>query len=163
VNWSWQPTVGAGSPTALRYLVNGWRISGISTIASSLPQTPLLLITGQQFSGVTMLYTNSFNGSGGWSRAPFAAVNSLSTGSEYNVDARVTRTLQFTDRVKAMVLFEAFNAFNHQYNTGVNTIAYNATNGVIRPVPGGGVANAASAFPYGTNARSAQVAFRVVF
>jgi hypothetical protein len=163
VNWSWQPTVGAGSSTALRYLVNGWRISGIATIASSLPQTPLLLVNGQQFSGVTMLYTNSFNGSGGWSRAPFAAVNSLSTGSEYNVDARLTRSVQFTDSVKAMVMFEAFNAFNKQFDTGVNTIAYSATNGVIRPVPGGGVANAASAFPYGTNARSAQVVFRVVF
>ena len=79
------------------------------------------------------------------------------------MDARLTRSVQFTDSVKAMVMFEAFNAFNKQFDTGVNTIAYSATNGVIRPVPGGGVANAASAFPYGTNARSAQVVFRVVF
>jgi hypothetical protein len=163
VNWSWQPTVGDSVAPALRWVVNGWQVSGIATVASGLPETPLVLVTGQQFSGVTMLYTNSFNGSGGWSRAPFVAVNSLSTGNQYNLDARLTRTLQFTDRVKAIVMVEAFNALNKQYNTGLNTIAYTATSGAIRPIPGGGDANAASAFPYGTNARSAQVAFRVVF
>jgi hypothetical protein len=132
-------------------------------LASSLPETPLVLVNGQQFSGMTMEYTTSLDGSGGWPRAPFAGVNSLRTGSQYNLDARLTRTLQFTERVKAIVMFEAFNALNTHYNTGVNTIAYSATNGVIRPVPGGGSPNAASAFPYGTNARSAQIAFRLVW
>ncbi len=163
VNWTWQPTVGDGSPAALRYLVNGWRVSGIATIASSLPQSPLVLVTGQEFTGVTMLYTSSINGSGGWARAPFVAVNSLTMGSEYNLDARVSRTLDFGDRVKVTVLAEAFNALNKQYNTGINPIAYTATSGVIRPVPGGGVPNAANGFPYGNNARSAQVGLRVVF
>jgi hypothetical protein len=91
------------------------------------------------------------------------AVNSLSTGSEYNVNARLSRSIEFTDRIRATVMIEAFNVFNKQYNTGVDNIAYTATNGVIRPVPGGGQPNAAYGFPYGTNARSAQVAFRVEF
>ncbi|HLK68682.1 MAG TPA: carboxypeptidase regulatory-like domain-containing protein [Bryobacteraceae bacterium] len=163
INWTWQPTVGSGSPSTLRYVVNGWQLSGIATLASGMPQTPLVLTVGQQFTGVTMLYTTSFNGSGGWSRAPFVAVNSLSTGAQYNVDARLSRTLQFSDRVKAIVLIEAFNALNKQYNTGIENIAYAATSGTIRPVPGGGAPNASYGFPYGTNARSAQVAFRVVF
>jgi outer membrane receptor protein involved in Fe transport len=163
VNFNWQPMVGDSVAPALRWIVNGWGVSGIATVASGLPETPLLLITGQQFAGVTMLYTNSFNGSGGWSRAPFVAVNSLTTGNQYNLDARLTRTLTFTDRVKAIVMIEAFNALNKQYSTGLNTLAYTATSGSIRPIPGGGDANAASAFPYGTNARSAQIAFRVVF
>ncbi|HTS29093.1 MAG TPA: carboxypeptidase regulatory-like domain-containing protein [Bryobacteraceae bacterium] len=161
LNFIWQPTLSDSS--SLRYLVNGWRISGIFTAASSMPQTPLLLVVGQQFTGVSMLYTNSFNGSGGWSRAPFVGVNSLSMGSEYNLDARVSRTVDVGDRVKITALIEAFNALNKQYNTGIENLAYTATSGVIRPVPGGGLPNAAFGFPYGTNARSAQIAFRVVF
>jgi hypothetical protein len=163
VNWTWQPTLSAGGSSALRYVVNGWQVSGIATLASSLPQTPLVLVLGQQFPGTTMDYTNSLDGSGGWARAPFVGVNSLSTGSQYNVDARLTRTLQFTERLKAMLMFEAFNALNTQFNTSVNTLAYTATNGVIRPVPGAGAGNAAFGFPYGANARSAQVAFRLVW
>ena len=130
---------------------------------ADLPQTPLVLVTNQQFTGVTMLYTTSINGSGGWSRAPFVGVNSLSMGSEYNLNARISRTFDIGERVKLTALAEAFNVFNKQYNTGVDTIAYTATSGVIRPVPAGGSPNAANGFPYGNNARSAQVAFRVVF
>jgi hypothetical protein len=43
----------------------------------------------------------------------------------------------------------------------VNTIAYTATAGVLKPVPLLGAANAADGFPYGSNARRAQVALRI--
>ncbi len=163
VNWIWQPTLTKSAAPMARYVVNGWQLSGIATLASSFHETPMVIVSGQQFSGVTMVYTTSLDGSGGWSRAPFLPVGSLLTGPEYDLDARLSRSVRITERVKATLMFEAFNVFNHQYNTSVNAIAYTATLGVLKPVPLLGVGNAADGFPYGSNARRAQVALRITF
>ncbi len=163
VTWTWQPKVADNGHWELRYVVNGWRISGSAIVASSLPETPIVLLSGQQFTGVTMLFPTSLNGSGGWSRVPFEQVNSLLTNRQYNVDARLTRDIPFGERIKARLMLEAFNALNTQYNTSVNTIAYLATSGVLRPVPGVGVGNAADGSPWGDNARHLQVALQIVF
>ena len=170
LNWTWQPMVKSDSPMA-KIALNGWQISGTAALASGLPETPILFVNGQQFSSgtnngsasITMLYVNSLNGSGGWNRVPFEDVNSLRNSNQYVVNARVAKTLQFTDQVKATVGFEAFNVFNNQYSTSLDTIAYTATAGVLRPVPGVGSPTAADGFPYGTNARRAQVTLRIVF
>jgi len=53
--------------------------------------------------------------------------------------------------------------FNTQYNTGVNTSAFSASAGVLKPVTGLGVGNASQGFPDGTNARRCQVALRFTF
>jgi outer membrane receptor protein involved in Fe transport len=156
LRWVYQPKF-AG------ILMRGWQLSGTATFASSLAETPLVLVNGQQFTGVTMPYTDSLNGSGGWSRVPFQGVNSLLTGPQYNVDARLSREFPFTDRVRGRLMFEAFNAFNTQYNTSLNTVAYIATAGILRPVAGVGMGNAADGFPWGDNARHLQVALRIVF
>lgn len=163
VNWVWQPTLTKSTSPIARSVLNGWQLSGIATLASSLHETPMVVVNGQQFSGVTMSYTSSLNGSGGWARVPFLAPGSLLTGPEYDVDARLSRSLRFTERVKATLMFEAFNVLNNQYNTSVNDIAYTATLGVLKPVPLLGVGNAADGFPYGSNARRAQVALRITF
>jgi hypothetical protein len=60
-------------------------------------------------------------------------------------------------------MFDLFNAFNSQWVTGLNTVAYTASGGIVRAVPGAGAAASAVSWPYGTNARSAQVGFRIVF
>jgi hypothetical protein len=91
------------------------------------------------------------------------------------LDARISRTFSFGERLKLTLLGEAFNVLNKQFNTGVNTIAYTSvaalppglkngpTSGTLSPVAGLGAPNEANAYPYGTNARRAQVAFRFVF
>jgi hypothetical protein len=171
VNWTWQPTVTTSDSPVARFVLNGWQISGIVTLASGLPETPVVIVNGQQFAtgtnnatpAITMEYVNSLNGSGGWNRVPFEDVDSLRTSAQYVVNARVAKVLPFTDRIKGTLMFEAFNALNNQYSTSVNTIAYTATLGVLRPVPGVGAGNAADGYPYGTNARRAQVGFRVTF
>ncbi|HEV2448648.1 MAG TPA: hypothetical protein VGS58_22095, partial [Candidatus Sulfopaludibacter sp.] len=163
VNFTWQPKVGSDLPAAARYLVNGWQISSIATLAAGLPATPLVVVNGQQFSGVTMAYTSTLNGTDGWQRVPFEGVNSLRMGPQHTLDARVSRTIQFTERVKGVLMFEAFNALNSQFDTSVNTIAYAATLGVLKPVAGLGAGTASWGPVNGTNARQAQVAFRVVF
>jgi hypothetical protein len=171
ISWTWAPTFTTSSSPVARFVMNGWQISGIVTLATGLPETPLVLVNGQQFASgsnngttsITMLYVNSLNGSGGWNRVPFEDVNSLRAGSEHVVDARIAKVLPFTERIKGTLMFEAFNALNNQYATSVNNIAYTATLGVLTPVAGLGVGNAAYGYPYGTNARRAQVAFRIVF
>jgi hypothetical protein len=174
-NWTWQPTVTHSSSPLARYLANGWQLSGIATLASGQPVTPTVLLTGNQFSNLTMTYFNSLNGSGGWARAPFEPVGSLYTDAQHGVDARLTRTLPFTERVHGVLAFEAYNLFNSQRVTGLNTIAYMAVtsqppgivngpySGVLKPVAGAGTGNASSSFPDGTTARRCEVAFRVVF
>jgi Outer membrane receptor for ferrienterochelin and colicins len=157
LKWSWRPALNQNAPALTRYLLNGWQHSAIVTLASSLPATPVVVVSGQQFSGTSMIYTSSMNGSGGWARVPFSPVNSLRKGAEYNVDVRLARSIPFTERISANLAFEGFNLFNKQFTTSVNTIAYVASGGVLKPVGGVGEPIAASA------PRSAQAAFRLVF
>jgi len=153
--------VGQDSP--MRWLVNGWQLSGIATIASTTWTTPTVLVNGQQFAGTTMPFTTSLNGTGGWSRVPFEPVGSLPIGSQHTLDARFSRTFQLTDQVRLTGLIEAFNVLNSQFVTSVNTLQYIATGGVLRPVAGYGDPNEAFGFPFGTNARRAQFAVRIEF
>jgi hypothetical protein len=94
---------------------------------------------------------------------PFWPVNSLDVDRTYRVDARLSRSLPISERVKAFLMFEGFNVFNTQYNTGVNTSAFSASGGVLKPVVGLDVGNASQGFPDGTNARRCQVALRFTF
>jgi len=163
LNWVWTPTVFKSPSAAERILANGWQISGIATVASPQSVTPIVLVSGQQFTGVAMEYLNSLNGSGGWNRVPFDAVSSLKLGYLYNVNARVGKTLAFTERIRASLAFEAYNVLNSQNTTSVNNVAFVATAGVLRPVSGIGAPIASSAYPYGSTARRAQVSFRFEF
>jgi hypothetical protein len=165
-NWTWQSRLVKGDSIPARVL-NGWQLAGIITAANGLPETPIVLVSGQQFAaaGKTYItvYTNSLNGSGGWSRDPFVTPQEMWTDPAYVFNARVTRVLPITERVRAMLMFEAYNALNRQYDTSLNTIAYTAALGAIRPVPDVGVGNASNGYPFGTNARYCQVAFRLEF
>jgi hypothetical protein len=159
----WQPTVTRNTSTAARFVLNGWQFSAIATIATGLAETPVVDVSGQQFAGVTMVYTNSMTGTGGWNRMPLDQINSLKLGGMHPVNARLSRSLPFTDRFRGELMFEAFNALNSQFNTSVNNIAYLAQSGILRPVSGVGTGNASWGPLDGTNARRMQVGFRLVF
>jgi hypothetical protein len=162
LNWTWQPRVTKGNSIPERFFLNGWHLSGIATGASTLHQTALVDVMGQQFTGVTMAFP-TLNGSGGWSRVPFEAVNTLPIGTQYSVDARVTRELPFTSRLKAILMIEAYNALNHKNYTSVEPIAFTSVLGVVKPVAAVGTPNADYGYLYGTNARRIQVALKIVF
>ena len=159
----WQPRLTRSTSPAARFVLNGWQFSAIATIATGLPATEIVQVNGQQFAGTTMIYTNSMNGTGGWNRMPLDQINSLSTGGMHPVNARLTRSLPFTERFRGELMFEAFNALNSQFNTSVNTVGYVAQLGVLKPVPGVGTGNASWGPMDGTNARRMQVAFRLTF
>jgi outer membrane receptor protein involved in Fe transport len=163
INWNWAPKFTSSTSPWAKYLVNGWELSTITTMASAQPTSGTISVSGTQFSASPLLYTGSINGSGGWNRVPFLPVNSQDIDRIYRVDARLTRNLPFSERVRALLMFEAFNAFNTQYNTGILTTAFTASGGVIKPQAGFGNGNQSQGFPDGTNARRAQVAFRMIF
>jgi hypothetical protein len=163
INFVWAPRLGASHSGAERLLLDGWQLSAIATLATGLPETPVVIVNGQQFNAAAMTYLSTLNGSGGWNRVPFEGVNVLRLQSQHVVDARITKAFIFTEQIRGMLMFEAFNALNTQFDTSLNTIAYSATLGVLRPVAGLGD-GIASYSPFGgTNARRAQIGFRVTF
>ena len=124
VNWLWKPVFTTSTSAFAKYFVNGWELSGITTIASAHPvsatmNSPSTAANGV-FQGITLANT-TLNGSGGWNRVPFLPVGNIDIDRTYNVDARITRSLPFGERVKCNLSFEAFNAFNTIHNTGVQT------------------------------------------
>jgi hypothetical protein len=163
VSWVWQPTVSAAVPSIARRLLNGWTLSGIATAATGMPQTEQVMVNGQQVSGSTMVYTNALNGSGGWDRVPFDQIATLRPAPMVVVNARLARTVRVGERAQAQLMFEGYNLANMQFDTSVNTIAYVASGGILKPAPGLGVGNASYGLVNGTNARSLQVALRIVF
>jgi transposase len=163
ITFVWQPKFTKSTSGAAKFLANGWELSTITTMASAQPAWASVNVSGQQFTGISMPYTTTMNGSGGWTRVPFWPVNNLDVDRVYRVDARLTRNLPFSERVKGYLLFEAFNAFNTQYNTGVQGTAFTASGGILRPQVGLGMGNQAQGFPDGSNARRCQVALRITF
>jgi len=103
------------------------------------------------------------NGFGGSGRVPFLPFTNLPLDPINRMDARVTKILPFVEKIQGAISFEAFNVTNSQYNTGIISELYNASAGVIRPSIGTGTGTASQGFPDGTNARRAQVSFRLVF
>jgi hypothetical protein len=171
INWLWRPVLTTSTSTFAKYAVNGWELSAITTLASAHPVSATInsasTSTGAEFAGIGLNH-GTLNGSGGWNRVPFWPVNSMNIDQIYNVDARLSRSLPISERVKATLLFEAFNVFNTIHNTGVQTAAYSVSGNVLKPVLTGGVSlldtgNASQGFPDGTNARRMQVGLRFVF
>lgn len=170
VNFVWQPVINRTDALS-RYLLNGWLVSGIVTYSSSIYQTPTVEVQGQQFltantvnttnKAIVMNFPNTLNGSGGWSRVPFEDVNILPLGSQFNVDARLSKTVPFTSRLRGTFAFDAFNATNHRDYSAVDTLAYTAVLGVLSPVAGVGTPTASYGYPFGSSARHVEVSFRV--
>jgi len=142
-------------------LLSRWRISQISTFASAQPVSATILITGVPFPGAA--FNSTLNGFGGSPRVPFLPANGLDVDQVVRTDARLTRIFVLYDRRQIHVNFEAFNLFNHVSNTAVNTLAYEAISGVIRPLPNLGLGVASQGYPDGTNARRAQVSLRFIW
>ena len=171
INWIWSPTLTKSSSTAAKFLLNGWELSAITTLASAHPMSATVnapsTSNGAEFPGIQLAY-GSLTGTGGSSRVPFWPYDSLNIDQIYNVDARLTKKFAIGERARLNLGFEAFNAFNTIHNTGIQTAAYSVSGNVLKPVLTSGVShlgdgNASQGFPDGTNARRMQVAVRFTF
>jgi hypothetical protein len=110
-----------------------------------------------------MAFTNTLNGFGGGTRAPFLPRASIPIDSTFQTDARLSKMIKFHERYELQLHFETFNTFNHVKDTAATAQAYTATSGVLRPNSGLGMPTASGGFPDGTNARRAQLSIRLVF
>jgi hypothetical protein len=147
-----------------RYVVNNWQVSTVVTIASAYPSRATISVgSAIRPNNQTLEWTGSINGYGGSYRVPFWPVNPLRIDRICRADARLSKLLPLTERMKLYLNFEAFNIANTQYNTSVNQTAYTANNGVLTPNSGLGVGIASGGFPDGTNARRLQLGGRLVF
>jgi outer membrane receptor protein involved in Fe transport len=154
------PNLKVANPVA-RYIVNGWQISVLGTLASAQYTTPTMFVSGAQYPG--QAFNTSLNGFGGSNQVPFLSRSSIPIDSTQRFDSRLTKIFPIRERVQAHFNFEVFNTFNRVSNTVVNNQAFTATAGVIRPVAGLGNGTASGGFPDGTNARRAQISVRVIF
>lgn len=142
-------------------ILNGWQLSIITTAASAPYVTPVMQVTGSQFTG--QAFNTSLSGFGGSTQVPFLSRGSIPVDSTLRTDSRLTKIFSIRERTKLHLNFEVFNTFNRVSDTAVNTTAFTASAGVIRPVAGLGTGTASAGFPDGTNARRAQVSMRVLF
>jgi len=172
IRFVWQPTVADGS--AATHIVNGWTVSAVASGASAQSVTPLVEIQGQQFSGGTMLYTTSLNGSGGWARAAFDPIGNLHTAPQYSLDLRLARSFAVSSAFHATLGIEALNLLDRQAATLIDPIAYVSTEqfvagssvtqiGTVRPIAGAGTGIASLGSPDGTRARRCQIELRISF
>jgi outer membrane receptor protein involved in Fe transport len=142
-------------------LMNGWQLSVLGTFASAQYVTPTVLVSGAQYPGQP--FNTSLNGFGGSNQVPFQSRQSIPVDSVQRVDSRLTKGFSIREQIQAQFNFEVFNTFNRVSDTVVNTQAFQAQAGVLRPVAGLGVGTASGGFPDGTNARRAQISLRLLF
>jgi hypothetical protein len=162
INFLWRPKFLTSDSAVAKYLVNGWELSSITTLATPKP-APATVSGSPIVTGGALANTGTLNGFFGSTRVPFWPFNPLEIDNIHRVDARIQRDLPFTERVKGRLSFEAFNVFNTISNTGINTQAYTVIGTALRPNAAMGVGTASQGFPDGTNARRMQAGFRVEF
>lgn len=160
INFLWTPKFTNSTSAPARYLINGWQLSMITTLASAKP-SPATVNVSSALAGLAN--NTTLNGAFGSTRVPFWRFNPLDIDQIYRVDSRLQRPIPINERVKAMLSFEAFNMFNTIYNTAVNQQAFQSTAGVLRPTANMGLGNQSQGFPDGTNARRMQAGLRFTF
>ena len=172
INAIYAPTFTHSTSAAARYLVNGWQLSGVTVAATPQSLPPTIRV---QNGATGTISTSSLNGLGGANRVPFASTAALQISKLYRTDARLAKTIPIGEKLKATLMFEAFNVFNHVYVAGPSArVVQQYTsirqtsgplNGQIALVPNSsyGAIAATQAPPDGTTARRAQAALRFVF
>jgi hypothetical protein len=167
-NTIFDPRFTSGTSWAARNLINGWQLSAIATLGSSIPLTPTITTSGGVPAGA--LSTSTINGLGGSARVPFEAINSLDIGATYRVDARISHVFSITERVKLQLAFEANNVFNsYLLATGSTTAKITQQYSTVKNADGSfslvpfanyGLPQATQAGIDGTTARRAQAVVR---
>jgi len=98
-----------------RYFLGGWQLSGIFTAES-----------GQPYSANVNFDLNNDSNSR-TDRVPGVGRDTFYLPNFVSLDPRVTKTIPVTERVKAELIFEGYNIFNHTNFTSVSTTRYSAS------------------------------------
>jgi len=164
---------------ALGYLTNDWQLSPIYASQSGLPYSlatagnpPTLTtsttdpVTGNVTTVTIAPLGGGVNGSNGRKGINFVGRNTFQMKRAINMDLRLSKRVKFGDHYSVEALGEAFNIFNHQNVTGVNSTGYFVGGAGTAPTlsfnaPFGSVTNSNSNFAY--TSRQVQIGFRFFF
>jgi hypothetical protein len=164
-----------------KYVVNGWELTGLLTLASGRPSFESISYSSTTNVSNLLAFTGSLNGLGGDSRVPFLPNNPLMIDPTYRFDTRLSKVFDIREKMALTLLFEVFNLTNTVSNTAVVSQGFTAANKgtaaapafVIAPCASAtattcapttpGLGNTSGGFPDGTNARRAQVGVRFTF
>lgn len=97
------------------YLLGGWQLSGILTAQS-----------GQPYSGLVNSDLNN-DSNNRTDRTPGLGRDTFYLPNFVSVDPRITKSVPLTERVKAQLIIEAYNAFNRVNYTSVSATQYSVS------------------------------------
>ena len=164
LSWVWAPKFTSKTDAVSRYLVNGWQLSSITTMATGHPYgSQQVSLTDTPVPG--MFSNSSLTGSGFSFRAPWLPYNGYYLPASYRADARVSKILPIGERVNLTLNFEMFNLANTWSATGyTSSQGYTEAKGIVTPTPSKlYIPSADAGYPDGTQARRMQVSLRVTF
>jgi len=164
LSWVWAPTFTHRTDAFSKYVVNGWQLSSITSMASGHPSGSYTI--SLKDTPVTGMFSNySVTGSGFSYRVPWLPYNNYYLPAWYRSDARLTKVIPIGERVKAYLMFDVFNIANTWSATGyTSSQAYTETKGVLTPTPSYlYVPSGDGGFPDGTQARRMQIGARITF
>jgi hypothetical protein len=128
----------------MSYLLNDFEFSPSFAAQNGVPYSASIsgattnLADSAYPSGFATGISNSYNGTSftfGSVRAPILHRNAFRQPPTYVMDARVSKRIVYRERYQLEFLAEAFNLFNHQNVTAVNTTVYSigATRNLVTP------------------------------
>ena len=176
-----RPKFMKGDSAFAKYVVNGWELTGLLTLASGRPSFESISYSSTTNVSNLLAFTGSINGLGGDNRVPFLPNNPLMIDPTYRFDTRLSKVFDIREKMALGLFFEVFNLTNTVANTGVVSAGYTAANKgtatapnfVIAPCASAtattcapttpGLGNSSGGFHDGTNARRAQVGVRFTF
>ncbi len=115
----------ARNGSLLGYLTNGWSVDDSFQMQSGLPYSAVLA------SNTAKLTTNAvgfgwYGATSGAANIPILGLNNHQNPRDIVDDARVQKSLNFTDRYNLALFVNIFNLANHQNATSVTNVAYGA-------------------------------------
>ncbi len=164
LSWVWAPTLTHRTDVLSKWLVNGWQLSSLTTMASGHPYGSETISVKD--TPVTGMFSNyNLDGSGLSGRVPFLPVNSYYLPAFYRSDARVSKILPIGEKAKLMLNFEMFNVANNWSARGyTSSQAYTETGLKLTPTPANLYVPSSDAYaPDGTEARRMQISLRFQF
>ena len=166
LSWVWAPRFTHASGPIARYLINGWQLSSITSMASGHPYGSETITTKD--TPVAGMFNNySLNGIDFSTRVPWLPVNSYMYPAMYRQDASLTKVVPIGegDRYKLSLRFDVFNVPNTwaaRYYT--SSQAFTEAKGVLTPTPSYLYVPSGDAVPPdGTEARRMQIGIRFTF
>ncbi len=141
------------SPRATRAILNGWTFAPIVTVQSGRPYSADVNV---QVRPLLNARNATITGSGGDNYFLPLGRNSFRQPRIFNVDARLSRRINFNESTNVELLVEAFNLFNRTHVTSVNTQAFN----LVSAVSGGPGVNLVPVASFGTPSATGNSIFR---